>query len=297
MAILAKNPTVSESLLLLPLFFLFVVAVGISSISSVESPQASKRSLFICLVSPPPSKARSYCVISCSPSERSQWVFSGFCVFFLWRCVSWIVALKLVVALLECLLLLLVGGSSQSLQEEEEAALWDDLQCATLFTRLTAEEMVATRRKALRVRPPGVLWIGFAIIILLLYSCTPVSLAAAPLHSSPTRTTSFVQGPAPGASSDHHHELMKNPAGAAANVLSRSSKLSRIQKKLLQRLNKPPVKTIQVQQQQKPLKLLTIHSSCNSLPHLCLFVCLFVSLLQFQSSIKNFPLHLIFILL
>jgi hypothetical protein len=200
------------------------------------------------------------------------------------------VALKLVVALLECLLLLLLGGSSQSLQEEEKAALRDDLRCATLFTRLTAEEMVATRRKSLLVRPPGVLWIGLAIIILLLYSCTPVSLATAPLRSSPTRTTSFVQGPAPGASSDHHHELMKNPAGAAANVLSRSSKLSRIQKKLLHRLNKPPVKTIQVQQ---PLNLLAIHSSCNSLLQLCLFV----SLLQFQSSIKNFPLHLIFILL
>jgi hypothetical protein len=42
------------------------------------------------------------------------WIFFG-------RCVPWIVTLKLVVALLECLLL--VGGSSQSLQEEEEAAL------------------------------------------------------------------------------------------------------------------------------------------------------------------------------
>jgi hypothetical protein len=142
------------------------------------------------------------------------------------------------------------------------------------------------------VRPPGVLWTGFAIIILLLYSCTPVSLAAAPLHSSPTRTTSFVQEPAPGASSDHHHELIKNPAGAAANVLSRSSKLSRIQKKLLHRLNKPPVKTIQVQQQQKPLNLLTIHSSCNSLPHLCLFVCFIASVSKLHQEFSfTFDIH------
>ncbi len=141
------------------------------------------------------------------------------------------------------------------------------------------------------MRPPGVLWIGFAIIILLLYSCTPVSLAAAPLHSSPTRTNSFVQGPAPEASADHHHKLMKNPAGAAANVLSRSSKLSRIQKKLLHRLNKPPVRTIQVQQQ-KPLNLLTIHSSCNSLLHLCLFVCFIASVSKLHQEFSfTFDIH------
>ncbi len=48
--ILAKTLRCRSRCLLLPLFFLFFVAVGISSISSVESPQASKRSLFICLV-------------------------------------------------------------------------------------------------------------------------------------------------------------------------------------------------------------------------------------------------------
>jgi hypothetical protein len=161
--------------------------------------------------------------------------------------------------------------------------------------------MVATRRKSLRVRPPGVLWIGFAIIILLLYSCTPVSLAAAPLHSSPTRTNSFVQGPAPVASADHHHKLMKNPAGAAANVLSRSSKLSRIQKKLLHRLNKPPVKTIQVQrqqQQQKPLNLLTFSQFILRviLSYIC--VCLFVCFIASVSKLhQEFSFTLIFILL